>query len=49
MKALADVGYEGAFNFELQPEKVPAAAQDAFERYCVEVGKAMIAMFEKSR
>lgn len=49
MKALADVGYEGAFNFELQPEKVPAAAQDAFERYCVSVGRAMIDMFEKSR
>jgi sugar phosphate isomerase/epimerase len=49
MTALKEAGYEGEFNFELQPEKVPAAAQEAFERYCVSVGRAMIGMFESHR
>lgn len=46
MEALADIGYEGYFNFELQPSKIPAAARDDFDRYCASLGRALIAMYD---
>ena len=50
MEALADVGYEGAFNYELRPEKVPEGeARDAFDRYCVALGRTLIGMYEVRR
>lgn len=50
MKALADVGYEGALNLELQAEKFPAGApREAYETYCVAIGRELISMFEKHR
>lgn len=49
MKALAEIGYEGYFNFELQPGKIPQGARDAFERYCVALGRELIAMYDGYR
>lgn len=49
MEALAEIGYEGYFNFELQPAKIPAAARDDFERYCASLGRALIAMYDACR
>lgn len=50
MEALAEVGYEGAFNYELRPEKVPEGeARDAFDRYCVALGHTLIGMYEAKR
>ena len=50
MTALAEVGYEGALNMELQPEKIPAGApRDAYEAYTVAIGKTLISMFEEAR
>ena len=49
MAALKEVGYEGEFNFELQPEKVPhAASMELYEQYSVEIGKYLIDLFEKA-
>ena len=49
MTALKVAGYEGEFNFELQPEKVPhAASMELYEQYSVEIGKYLIDLFEKA-
>lgn len=49
MKALKDVGYEGEFNFELQPEKVPHdASRELYEQYSVEIGKYLIGLFDEA-
>ena len=46
MQALADVGYEGDFNFELQPGKLPAEAREAYEAFCVATAQHLIAVFQ---
>ena len=46
MEALADVGYEGDLNFELQPGKIPAEAREEYEAYCVALGRYLISIFE---
>ena len=49
MTALKEAGYEGEFNFELQPEKVPhAASRELYEQYSVEIGKYLIELFDKA-
>lgn len=49
MAALKEIGYEGEFNFELQPEKVPdPASRELYEQYSVEIGKYLIGLFEKA-
>jgi sugar phosphate isomerase/epimerase len=49
MTALKEAGYEGEFNFELQPEKVPdPASMELYEQYSVEIGKYLIDLFEKA-
>ena len=49
MTALKEAGYEGEFNFELQPEKVPSpAARELYEQYSVEIGKYLIGIFDKA-
>ena len=49
MIALKSAGYEGEFNFELQPEKVPSpAARELYEQYSVEIGKYLIGIFDKA-
>ena len=49
MEALADVGYEGAFNFELQPGKIPAEAREEYEQFCVATARYLISIFEKRK
>lgn len=49
MKALAEIGYEGAFNYEVKAGAVPPDAKEAFEVYCVALGRSMIAMFDEFR
>ncbi len=49
MKALADIEYGGAFNFELQPEKLPEPCRAAYEQYCVTTGKYLIGLFNDYR
>jgi len=49
MQALAEVGYTGALNLELQPEKLPEGARAEYEAYCVAVGRTLISMFEQYR
>ena len=46
MKALYEVGYTGALNLELQPEKFPEGAREAYEAYSVAAGRTLISMFE---
>lgn len=46
MQALSEVGFEGALNLELQPEKFPEGAREAYEVYSVAAGRALISMFE---
>ncbi len=46
MQALADVGYEGAMNFELQPGRIPEEARAEYERFCVAMGRYLISLFE---
>ena len=49
MVALKQARYEGEFNFELQPEKVPSdAARELYEQYSVEIGKYLIGIFDKA-
>ncbi len=49
MTALKDAGYEGEFNFELQPEKVPhSASRELYEQYSVEIGKYLIGLFDEA-
>ena len=44
-----DAGYEGEFNFELQPEKVPhPASRELYEQYSVEIGKYLIGLFDEA-
>lgn len=49
MQALADVGYEGAFNFELQPGKIPAEAREEYEKFSAAMGRYLISLFEARR
>lgn len=49
MQALAEVGYTGALNLELQPENLPAGARAAYEAYSVAAGRALISAFERYR
>lgn len=49
MKALAEIGYEGDLNLELQPEKIPGGARKEYEAYCVAIGRVLIETFEKYR
>ena len=49
MKALKEAGYEGEFNFELQPEKVPdPTARETYEKYSVDIAKYLIGIFDKA-
>ncbi len=48
MQALKEVGYEGEFNLELQPEKIPEPAREYYEKYSVEVSRYLISLFEKA-
>lgn len=49
MTALKEVGYEGEFNFELQPEKVPhRPSRELYEQYSVEIGKYLIGLFDEA-
>jgi|GEM_PF-1779632 len=47
MHALADADYEGAFNFELQPGKIPAEAREEYEKFSVAMGRYLISVFEE--
>ena len=49
MRALAEVGYEGSLNLELQPEKIPESAREEFEKYSAAIGRVLIAEFEKCK
>ena len=49
MSALAQTGFEGALNLELQPESIPEPAREEFERYCVAIGRYLISLFEKAK
>ena len=49
MKALAEVGYEGDLNLELQPEKIPLGARKEYEAYSAAIGRVLISMFEEHR
>lgn len=52
MKALAEVGYTGALNLELQPENILGGAKEAceaYEAYSVAAGRTLISMYEKYR
>ena len=46
MQALADVGYEGDFNFELQPGKITAEVKEAYDAYCVATARHLISVFQ---
>ena len=49
MKALKEAGYEGEFNFELQPEKVPdPTARETYEKYSVDIAKYLIGIFDRA-
>lgn len=48
MKALAEVGYTGALNLELQPENILEGARAEYEAYSVAIGRALISMYEKN-
>lgn len=49
MKALKEAGYEGEFNFELQPEKVPdPTARESYEKYSVDIAKYLIGIFDRA-
>ena len=49
MKALKAAGYEGEFNFELQPEKVPdPIARESYEKYSVDIAKYLIGIFDRA-
>jgi sugar phosphate isomerase/epimerase len=49
MKALKEAGYEGEFNFELQPEKVPdPTARETYEKYSVDIAKYLIEIFDRA-
>jgi sugar phosphate isomerase/epimerase len=49
MRGLAEIGFDGALNLELQPESIPEPARDAFEKYCVAIGRHLITVFEKAK
>ena len=49
MEALADVGYEGAFNYELQPGKIPAEARAEYEQFAAAMARYLISIFEARR
>ena len=46
MEALREVGFEGELNLELQPERLPEGAREAYEFYSVAAGRTLISMFE---
>ncbi|MBO5702040.1 MAG: sugar phosphate isomerase/epimerase [Clostridia bacterium] len=49
MKALKDAGYEGEFNFELQPENIPdPVARETYEKYSVDISKYLIGLFNQA-
>lgn len=49
MSALKEAGYEGEFNLELQPEKVPhPESRELYEQYSVEISRYLIGLFEKA-
>ena len=47
MKALKEIGFSGEFNFELQPSKIPEPARAAYEKYCVDIGRHLISLYDK--
>lgn len=47
MKALKEIGFAGDFNFELQPKRIPESARMAYERYCVDIGRHLISLYDK--
>jgi len=48
MKALKEIGYEGALNLEIMPADIPKPARDAYEKYSVEIAKYLITLFESA-
>ena len=44
MAALAEIGYEGDFSFELGPQFYPAEMREIWLRYICELGKGLLAM-----
>ena len=49
MEAFKEIDYEGDFNLELQPEKVPSpVARETYEKYSVEISKYLIDLFCKA-
>ena len=49
MSAFKEIGYEGEFNFELQPEKVPdPTARETYEKYSVDIAKYLIGIFDRA-
>lgn len=50
MKAFAEIGYEGDFNLELQPENVPdPVSRETYEKYSVDISRYLIGLFEEER
>ena len=47
MCALKDIKFTGEFNFELQPERIPEPARLAYEKYCVDIGRYLISLYDK--
>ena len=49
MKAFKEIGYEGEFNLELQPEKVPdPVSRETYEKYSVDISRYLIGLFDKA-
>lgn len=49
MQALAEVGFDGALNLELQSERIPEGTREEYEAYSAASGRVLIDMFEKYR
>lgn len=48
MPALKEIGFDGALNLELMPQKIPEPAREAYEQYAVAIGKYLISLFDKA-
>ena len=49
MQALANVGYDGDLNFEVNATNVPEASRKEHAAYLVSVGRHLIDLYNKSK
>ena len=46
MEAFKEIGFEGPFNYELKSRLIPAPAREAYEKYCVDIARYLLSIYD---